>query len=624
MTIALVLLADEKPDIPMDMGEWGLEKYDSVIVASRECRPVAFLDRVKQIHPNVQYRALDSETVFQHAKCSYLTAVADFRKWFCSRLMGPKATWWLTSVSLPDNTDPVFILFLCQEFQRSVEETYPCCTISTHVVTQEAYAHFFPWPLPTVVVSPNSKLRAMIALLMRDLYTLGVNICSRLVHALANRRAVFWARPVDLCFLAWGDWGEHDGHSRNRYYTELPEHFRDAGLSVAVVAPSDALRHVRSAPPKLDAIIEYRFRSILLAVYHTVRFAVGSLLNAIRLCFTTKMRQKVWMKPFLLRLMVCNRSLFTKILMLHGFQDFFQRHRTGAIITYTELYLNSRALLLGLSRLSPEHRPISIGFQHGLISENKISYMPDRGDADIPFPACDFYFAYNRLAGQIYDRLFNGRSRQRVRIVGMHRVGSGGPQRLARTEKSISLDNLDSEQPVFLLVGSTPGRMEDAWAVICRLSRFARMQLIIKPHPEYPLSGEWLERFDTKHGSHLWYNMNYDLDWAISVSDYVLVQASTAVLNAVEQRRRIVLLALDGRFDPYQLPAWLDREPQAHVARSPEQLDRILVELLKAKPGSEAVYVKMDEYLPPFLGTDSMDAMCREVKQILDERRDNV
>jgi hypothetical protein len=38
-SIALILLADEKPDFAIDIESWRLEDYAIVIVASRECQP---------------------------------------------------------------------------------------------------------------------------------------------------------------------------------------------------------------------------------------------------------------------------------------------------------------------------------------------------------------------------------------------------------------------------------------------------------------------------------------------------------------------------------------------------------------------------------------------------------
>jgi uncharacterized protein (DUF1778 family) len=110
------------------------------------------------------------------------------------------------------------------------------------------------------------------------------------------------------------------------------------------------------------------------------------------------------------------------------------------------------------------------------------------------------------------------------------------------------------------------------------------------------------------------------LDWAISVSDYVLVHASTAALNVIAQKKRMILLALDERFDVYQLRTWLELNNQAHTVRSQEQLESLLSELARTKPSAGTDYVGSDVYLSPFLGRDSIDAMCREVKRILAEK----
>ena len=617
--IAVILLPEVDRDIPLTIGDLDLGHYKRVIVSSRRSKPHELIESLESKVPVVEYLPLDSDMIFVGAAAALKDNLIKFRRWFGLKYPKTKRMWWLTSSSFQHLENKFFELLLCSKFQDSIRQRFPGRNVTSFLLTHNILAYFFEWPLQTRVVCPNSKLGGLFKLLVKDFSLLALRFSARIVWSLSKNRKLTNPAKADVCFLAWGWWESHHGEPRDMYYTNLSKRFRDMGISVKILTPASATRTNPKAECMADGVIDFTLPATMMAAFQTARFLLSSLVATVRFKSEHRSYNRWTNKVILIQLLTQNGTLFSNLVFFNTFKKYFLRHRANIIMFYDEVYLHGRALQMALSSLPEQARPVSVGFQHGWVCENHLTYNTDPGDINMPFPACDYFFVYNLLAAEMYKNLLHEDRHERVRIVGMHRVQTEGGACSARMEGERSLNDLDNSLPVFLLLGDIT--VKDAWDTICDFSKQNIIQLIVKPHPIFPIPRDWLKRFELRTGSKLHVSEDFDLDYVISVSDYILSPVSTALLNAIAQKKKIILFALDNRVDEYQFQPWIESSGMGCVVRSPQMLLEFLENFSKTRPKGGISYENIDKYVPSFLGETSIEVMGKELKEILKKRK---
>lgn len=612
---ALIVLED-CPDEILDILP-DLKKFERIIISSRN-EVTKTVQKIQDKHNAVEFIPLDFDQVFQLAKQSHLKAMIEFRRWFNTRQLKTfRWMWWLAKPSFRHSFyDRIFNLYLCYELQKLIKDQYLELYLSCYLYTDISLASLVQWPIPTQVITASKKKWSIARSILRDVYMTVVSFFARLQKSLvAQNELTAKTSEVDVCIISAGlpvCWEKQGNQLRDRYYTDLPLFLSASGLKVwHVISPGERCSLI-SKRREIPSIC-WNLWGICMAAVQTLASFFMTLIIIVR---NRKQLRQAWHWKLLgFYLLTNHKAIFTNLACYHAYKRFIDRHHPRVVLFYDEVYFSGRALEMAITGLPYRKRTITVGMQHGVVSENQLTYFTDIGDAGMPFPCCDYFFVQNELAKKCYSRFLQTEATNHIIITGLHRIEPDSVSGEIQSENL--LKGLDTKKPVFLLIGGIPTDMRELWHALAELMHITPLQLIVKPHPSHPFSDDWLEGLRPQEGGRVWYSNNFNLDEVIKKSDYVIATISTSLLNVVSHKRYPIIYHASGRFDVSQMLSWFERQKDGVVVHSAVDLQKVVKRLSGIKPLGPPNFVDENFIMPAMVGKRSMHKIHMELDRIL-------
>ncbi len=601
-----------------------LNKFSRIIVASRQSNSES-LRQILASHSVVDFIPLDFNEVFQRAKQRHLDAMIQFRRWF--NALQSEALhwmWWFTQTSFRHSFfDRTFNLYLCYELQIKLKDRYPDASLVCYLYTDNRMTALVQWPMSTELIWDSRKNWSRIRPVISDVFAWIAKSCVRRFKTAVNRET-FASKiyAADVCLISGYlpvCWEKKGDHIRDRYFAELPEYLKKKGLKIwQLISPGK--RCSLLAGQREPRSIRWDLACILKAFVQTSRYYLMTAFITIR---NRRHLQQSWhLKLFAQMLLANSRNFFHNLACYYSFKRLFSRHHPRIVLFYDEVYFFGRVLNLAIKKLPSDKQPITVGMQHGSVSDNQLTYFTDVGDPDLPFPSCDYYFVHNELAKKSYGRFLPPDDQNRIKITGLHRVERNHFSEFARIEERLA--GLDNQQPIFLLVGGIPTDMNEICNTLTQLMLDMPLQLVIKPHPSHPFPAKWLADLKAANSGPIWYSEQFNLDEVIRRSDYIISTISTSMLNIITHRKYPIICNFSERFDASQMLSWFKQQADAVVVQSPANLHKAIIRLAGIKPQRPAQFVDKKAIMPPVVGNASMDEIYAELDRILIGLKSNV
>jgi len=600
-----------------------LKQFNRIIVSSRHGAN-KFIQQIQERHIVVEFIPLDLDQTFQKAKQRHLDAMIQFRRWFNDRQ--PRSLhwmWWFTQTSFRHSFfDRIFNLYLCYELQIKLKHQYPDQLLICHLYSDNRMAEEVQWPVATRLVS-NSKTNwgRICQVFGQGFEWIEKSLIRLWKNSISKQKFASKADDADVCLISGClpvCWEKKGDRIRDRYYSELPEFLKIRGLKVwQLIAPGR--RCSLLSDQREPRSIRWDLSSILHAFVQTLVYYLMTAFVTVR---NRKHLGRSWpLKLFARTLLSNSKNFFGNLACYYSYKRLFSEHHPRIVLFYDEVYFSGRALNMAIEKLPFNQRPITVGMQHGSVSENQLTYFTDVGDADLPFPNCDYFFVHNELAKISYGRFLHQNSINQIKITGLHRVELKHFSGLIKPEDMLA--GLDKHQPVFLLIGGIPTDIKELCHALIQLMHNTPLQLIIKPHPSHPFSEDRLADLREANSGHIWYSEEFNLDEVISKGDYIITTVSTSLLNVITHRKYPIIYNSSERFDASQMLWWFKQQEDAVVVHSPAVFHKIIKRLAGIKPKRPAQFSNKNIIMPPVVGRNSMNKIYSELDHILTTRGSN-
>ena len=618
---ALILLEDYPDESLVTLPD--LEQFEKIFISSRNDIS-HIVQKIQDQGKDVEFIPLDLDAVFQMAKHKHLNAMIEFRHWFNSRQLKCFAwIWWLVQPSFRHSFyDRIFNLFLCYELQNLTIDRCPYLNLSCFLYSDINLARLVQFPIPTQIVRASNKNWQIDSSILKDIFRLAIRFFARLAKSFYSQNVTaFKQGDIDVCIVSAGlpvCWEKSKDRIIDRYYTDLPRFLNESGLKVGhVISPGERCPLVlnrREIPS-----IHWNFSGVCIAAAQTMAFFFMSFL--IVAWYRNDLHQNWRLKLLGYYLFTNHRALFTNIACYYAYKRFILKNHPRIVLFYDEVYFSGRALMMAVNRFPKNKRPITVGLQHGIVSENQLTYSTDIGDAEMPFPSCDYFFVQNELAKNCYRRFLPANASNHIKITGLHRIDTSMVS--GEFQSDDLLKGLDRNIPIFLLIGGIPTDMRELWHTLATLMKVTPLQLIIKPHPSHPFPKKWLANLNLPEGGRVWYSTGFNLDEVISISDYVIATISTSLLNVISHKKYPIIYSTSGRFDVSEMLPWFEKQKDGAVAHSSIELQKILKPLSTIKPDRPPNFNEDNLIMPPVFGKTSLITIQKEIFRIISDQEFN-
>jgi hypothetical protein len=368
-------------------------------------------------------------------------------------------------------------------------------------------------------------------------------------------------------------WENISGTWRDLYYTDIPFHLKKLGLEVIHIVSPDFKENINQNKYPVDIVCQFHSMDIIKATMQTVVFQFKTFRLLIK--YFSEWKKHTRLCSFAIELLINFCLLQRNLTFFYAFKRIFSQIGCKIILFYDEIYFSGRSLQLALNSIKNNLLPISIGMQHGIVSDDHLIYFTDTGDAYCSFPTPDYFFVQNELVRKCYQRFTPKKDMSRLKNVGLHRVEKKNDFNTQNLPEQLLA--LDKDKTIFLLLGGRLSEQKIIWDILLEVNREFSLQLIVKPHHLFPWPRNWLDQIHENDNSKLIYLRYYDINQLIYLSDYVISSVSTAIINVIFQKKFPIIFNYQNRIDVSHFFKWLQSQNDAIAATNTDQLKAAII-----------------------------------------------